>query len=85
MRAKAQEHQARLLNSGLLLQVRSLAGLQSPTSNSPQSCDSNANNLGTHSPSEHHTSERINNFHHQSTPQILVKSEQHNANQNMAF
>ncbi|XP_049539377.1 homeobox protein unc-4 homolog [Anopheles darlingi] len=29
LRAKAQEHQARLLNSGLLLQVRSLAGLQS--------------------------------------------------------
>uniref|UniRef100_A0A182Q9B4 Visual system homeobox 2 n=1 Tax=Anopheles farauti TaxID=69004 RepID=A0A182Q9B4_9DIPT len=28
LRAKAQEHQARLLNSGLLLQVRSLAGLQ---------------------------------------------------------
>ncbi|KAJ6626112.1 Visual system homeobox 2 [Pseudolycoriella hygida] len=85
LRAKAQEHQARLLNSGLLLQVRSLAGLQSPTSNSPQSCDSNANNLGTHSPTEH-TSERISNFHHQSTTsQILVKSEQHNANQNMAF
>lgn len=85
LRAKAQEHQARLLNSGLLLQVRSLAGLQSPTSNSPQSCDSNANNLGPHSPTEHHSSERISNFHHQSTPQILVKSEQHNANQNMAF
>ncbi|XP_055593338.1 visual system homeobox 2-like isoform X2 [Uranotaenia lowii] len=30
LRAKAQEHQARLLNSGLLLQVRSLAGLQNP-------------------------------------------------------
>ncbi|XP_059610921.1 visual system homeobox 2-like [Phlebotomus argentipes] len=52
LRAKAQEHQARLLNSGLLLQVRSLAGLQSPTSSSPQSCDSNANNLGHHSPPE---------------------------------
>ncbi|KAG4071282.1 hypothetical protein HA402_003986 [Bradysia odoriphaga] len=85
LRAKAQEHQARLLNSGLLLQVRSLAGLQSPTSNSPQSCDSNANTLGTHSPTEHHASERISNFHHQSSPQILVKSEQHNTSQNMAF
>ncbi|XP_055695727.1 homeobox protein ceh-10-like isoform X2 [Lutzomyia longipalpis] len=52
LRAKAQEHQARLLNSGLLLQVRSLAGLQSPTNSSPQSCDSNANNLGHHSPPE---------------------------------
>lgn len=37
LRAKAQEHQARILNSGLLLQVRSLAGLQSPTSSSPHS------------------------------------------------
>lgn len=58
LRAKAQEHQARLLNSGLLLQVRSLAGLQSPVSQSPQSCDSNANNLvigaGHHSPHDHH-------------------------------
>ncbi|GAB0098968.1 visual system homeobox 2 [Sergentomyia squamirostris] len=52
LRAKAQEHQARLLNSGLLLQVRSLAGLQSPTNSSPQSCDSNANNLSHHSPPE---------------------------------
>lgn len=57
LRAKAQEHQAKLLNSGLLLQVRSLAGLQSPQSNSPQSCDSNANMLGHHSPLEH--SERM--------------------------
>lgn len=46
LRAKAQEHQARLLNSGLLLQVRSLAGLQNPLSHSPpHSCDSNANTL----------------------------------------
>lgn len=46
LRAKAQEHQARLLNSGLLLQVRSLAGLQNPLSYSPpHSCDSNANTL----------------------------------------
>ncbi|XP_055716812.1 visual system homeobox 2-like isoform X3 [Phlebotomus papatasi] len=58
LRAKAQEHQARLLNSGLLLQVRSLAGLQSPTNSSPQSCDSNANNLGHHSPPEGHHVER---------------------------
>lgn len=55
LRAKAQEHQARLMNSGLLaLQVRSLAGLHqhhnhqhnhhqqlpSPMSSSPKSCDS---------------------------------------------
>lgn len=41
LRAKAQEHQARILNSGLLLQVRSLAGLQSPTtSSSPHSAHS---------------------------------------------
>ena len=49
LRAKAQEHQARLLNSGLLLQVRSLAGLQNPLSHSstppPHTCDSNANTL----------------------------------------
>ncbi|CAD7087496.1 unnamed protein product [Hermetia illucens] len=52
LRAKAQEHQARLLNSGLLLQVRSLAGLNSPAESSnaslsPQhvltNCDSNGN------------------------------------------
>ncbi|XP_037931897.1 type-2 histone deacetylase 1-like [Teleopsis dalmanni] len=35
LRAKAQEHQARLLNSGLFLQVRSFAGLQNSTLNSP--------------------------------------------------
>lgn len=37
LRAKAQEHQARLLNSGLFLQVRSFAGLQSPTASSSAS------------------------------------------------
>ncbi|XP_055841575.1 motor neuron and pancreas homeobox 1 isoform X2 [Episyrphus balteatus] len=37
LRAKAQEHQARLLNSGLFLQVRSLAGLQSPATSSSAS------------------------------------------------
>jgi hypothetical protein len=55
LRAKAQEHQARLMNSGLLaLQVRSLAGLQhhhqlpSPMSSSPKSCDSSM--MHQHSP-----------------------------------
>ncbi|XP_054729388.1 homeobox protein 5 [Anastrepha obliqua] len=33
LRAKAQEHQARLLNSGLFLQVRSFAGFQAAASN----------------------------------------------------
>lgn len=51
LRAKAQEHQARLLNSGLLLQVRSLAGLQNPLSHSPpQPCDNNANTLHSSGP-----------------------------------
>ncbi|XP_055529469.1 homeobox protein aristaless-like isoform X2 [Wyeomyia smithii] len=60
LRAKAQEHQARLLNSGLLLQVRSLAGLQNPlhhnnpseisgvgvgAGNNIHHCDTNGNNL----------------------------------------
>lgn len=49
LRAKAQEHQARLLNGGLLLQVRSLAGLQNPLNHSPplppHTCDNNANTL----------------------------------------
>lgn len=44
LRAKAQEHQARLINSGLLLQVRSLAGLQNSMNHSPQSTDSNTIN-----------------------------------------
>lgn len=56
LRAKAQEHQARLMNSGLLaFQVRSLAGLQhhqlpSPMSSSPKSCDSTM--IQHHSPSQ---------------------------------
>lgn len=37
LRAKAQEHSAKLLNHGLMLQVRSNVP--------PQSCDANANNL----------------------------------------
>lgn len=94
LRAKAQEHQARLLNSGLLLQVRSLAGLQSPVSHSPQSCDSNANTLvtggGHHSPHDHHHSVEMHSrsFHHahQSPGSISgtasVKSE-HNTGINM--
>jgi len=76
LRAKAQEHQARLMNSGLLaLQVRSLAGLQqhqqqqqqqhhqlpSPMSSSPKSCDS-AMMIGTHhSPSPIRSPESNNN------------------------
>lgn len=78
LRAKAE--QARLLNNGLLFQVRSLAGLQSPVSHSPQSCDSNANTLivggggggtnainnGHHSPHTHHHSVDLHarSFHH---------------------
>lgn len=75
LRAKAQEHQARLLNSGLLLQVRSLAGLQNPLNHSPpHSCDSNANTLhGTsgpqsspHSPHDSPSANSIDSrsFHH---------------------
>lgn len=91
LRAKAQEHQARLLNSGLLLQVRSLAGLQNHSSNSPQSFDSNANNLGHHTPpDDHHVSIPIKGSgvvndrtsYHQPN---VVKTEQHNSTQNMAF
>lgn len=67
LRAKAQEHQAKFLNSGLLLQVRSLAGLQSPSKLSPQSCDSNANNLSVHHsspPPSHHTDPYHNESKH---------------------
>ncbi|XP_058465396.1 visual system homeobox 1-like isoform X3 [Malaya genurostris] len=71
LRAKAQEHQARLLNSGLLLQVRSLAGLQSPLHHSshisgggtgsnmpsPSLCDTNGNNLLLAGSSQHSSSQ----------------------------
>ncbi|XP_058838271.1 visual system homeobox 2-like isoform X2 [Topomyia yanbarensis] len=71
LRAKAQEHQARLLNSGLLLQVRSLAGLQNPLHHnshgsgggtgsnmpSPSLCDTNGNNLMLASSSQHSSSQ----------------------------
>ncbi|XP_055628325.1 homeobox protein ceh-10-like isoform X2 [Toxorhynchites rutilus septentrionalis] len=71
LRAKAQEHQARLLNSGLLLQVRSLAGLQNPmhhsstsasgNMSSPQPCDTNGNTLLLTNSSQHSLSqENIN-------------------------
>lgn len=46
LRAKAQEHSAKLLNHGLMLQVRSLANMTHAQSN----CDANANNLNLHHP-----------------------------------
>lgn len=69
LRAKAQEHQARLMNSGLLaLQVRSLAGLQhhqlpSPMSSSPKSCDSVMIHQHSPSPSPIRSPENNNNNH----------------------
>lgn len=45
LRAKAQEHSAKLLNHGLMLQVRSLSNL---THTQPPGCDANANNLQHH-------------------------------------
>lgn len=69
LRAKAQEHQARLMNSGLLaLQVRSLAGLQhhqlpSPMSSSPKSCDSVMIHQHSPSPSPIRSPESNNNNH----------------------
>ncbi|GLV35257.1 Visual system homeobox 2 [Carabus blaptoides fortunei] len=45
LRAKAQEHSAKLLNHGLMLQVRSLSNL---THAQPPGCDANANNLQHH-------------------------------------
>lgn len=45
LRAKAQEHQAKLLNHGLMLQVRSLANM---THAQQPNCDANANNLNLH-------------------------------------
>lgn len=56
LRAKAQEHQARLMNSGLLaLQVRSLAGLQHPPQHhhqlpSPMSSSPDSAVIHPHSP-----------------------------------
>lgn len=46
LRAKAQEHSAKLLNHGLMLQVRSLANMTHAQNN----CDANANNLNLHHP-----------------------------------
>ncbi|CRK92966.1 CLUMA_CG006542, isoform A [Clunio marinus] len=69
LRAKAQEHQARLMNSGLLaLQVRSLAGLQhhqlpSPMSSSPKSCDSVMIHQHSPTPSPIRSPENNNNNH----------------------
>ena len=69
LRAKAQEHQARLMNSGLLaLQVRSLAGLQhhqlpSPLSSSPKSCDSAMIHQHSPTPSPIRSPESNNNNH----------------------
>ncbi|XP_053684711.1 visual system homeobox 2-like [Sabethes cyaneus] len=75
LRAKAQEHQARLLNSGLLLQVRSLAGLQNPVHHNSMSeisgvgnggannihhCDPNGNNLLLASSSHSSSQENLN-------------------------
>lgn len=76
LRAKAQEHQARLLNSGLLLQVRSLAGLQNTLGQSPpHSCDSNANTLlnSAHQSSHEHPAtspmeSQNRSFHHHQSP-----------------
>uniref|UniRef100_A0A1A9ZK23 Visual system homeobox 2 n=1 Tax=Glossina pallidipes TaxID=7398 RepID=A0A1A9ZK23_GLOPL len=44
LRAKAQEHQARLLNSSLFLQVRSFAGLQQQHQNNNNNSNNNNNN-----------------------------------------
>lgn len=69
LRAKAQEHQARLMNSGLLaFQVRSLAGLQhnqlpSPVSISPKSCDSAMVHQHSPTPSPIRSPENNNNNH----------------------
>lgn len=93
LRAKAQEHQARLLNSGLFLQVRSLAGLQNPLNHSPpHPLDSNANSLlvDHHSPREHLAVEAPRSFHQHSAAAVAsinsgsVKNE-HNPGVNMAF
>lgn len=71
LRAKAQEHQQRLMTyeSGLLaLQVRSLAGLQhhklpSPISSSPKSCDSTMIHQHSPTPSPIRSPENNNNNH----------------------
>lgn len=49
LRAKAQEHNAKLLNHGLMLQVRSLANMTHAHAQ-PPNCDANANNLNLHHP-----------------------------------
>lgn len=57
LRAKAQEHSAKLLNHGLMLQVRSLATMgQTPQAN----CDANANTLPPQSNQSHHPQEVVN-------------------------
>lgn len=75
LRAKAQEHQARLLNSGLLLQVRSLAGLQNPLHHAPPSGAGNGAGTGVGLPSPHHSDTNGNNlllasYHHSPTQEI---------------
>lgn len=56
LRAKAQEHSAKLLNHGLMLQVRSLANMGQSTQ---ANCDANANNLPPQSQT-HHQQEVVN-------------------------
>lgn len=70
------------MNSGLLLQVRSLAGLQSPmSSGSPHSCDSNP--IGQHSTSspDHH-SDRHRHLNETNNNNTNINSNNNNNNNN---
>ncbi|KAL9705135.1 hypothetical protein quinque_008653 [Culex quinquefasciatus] len=83
LRAKAQEHQARLLNSGLLLQVRSLAGLQNPLHHPSSGGAGNGGGVGL--PSPHHSDTNGNNlllasYHHHHSPTQEIDRQRSEAN-----
>ncbi|XP_036346054.1 homeobox protein 5-like [Rhagoletis pomonella] len=63
LRAKAQEHQARLLNSGLFLQVRSFAGFQASNNVAAAAASvaasNRSNNMLTNSNNNHNSNETI--------------------------